>query len=153
MADLLAVLALGVSGITLWVVMRKVESFGHYTERVERSDARVCQSNELTRQYLSRATDEVRANADITTQAHERNLILFRELSKFRHELKDIIDNQPKSATVQQVAADLGEYGSTESFIVILKDGKNYYLQVKSVDGDGGDPLNDSKVCPGSPGC
>ncbi len=85
--------ALGVSGVTLYALLRAVKSFGSYTERIERSDARVCQSNELTRQYITRASDEIRANADITLLAHERNLILFREVAKFRHELKDIIDN------------------------------------------------------------
>lgn len=52
----------------------------------------------------------------------------------------------------EQLARDLAEYGS-EAIIRILRHGQDYALQVVTASGDGGDPLNDSKNCPGSPGC
>jgi hypothetical protein len=58
-----------------------------------------------------------------------------------------------EGATVQQVLTDLLEYGSEGTRIKILKDGAEHYIQVVSSTGEGGDPLNDSHVCPGSPGC
>ena len=58
-----------------------------------------------------------------------------------------------QGVTVQRVADDLAEYDASTARILILKDGNDYYLQVKSATGDGGDPLNDSHPCPGSPGC
>jgi hypothetical protein len=65
-----------------------------YVARVELSNEGARRSNELTRQYTSRAVDEIRANTEIERLTHERNLILFREVVKFRHELKDIINQR-----------------------------------------------------------
>lgn len=55
--------------------------------------------------------------------------------------------------TVQTVARELMEYGPTTARILILTDGKGYFLQVKAAEGEGGDPNDSSHPCPGSPGC
>lgn len=52
----------------------------------------------------------------------------------------------------QQVAAELAEYGE-DAYIRILRHGQGYALQVCNAAGEGGDPINDSHPCPGSPGC
>jgi hypothetical protein len=45
------------------------------------------------------------------------------------------------------------EYAGPGARLRILKDGKKMYVQVCAADGEGGDPINDSHPCPGSPGC
>ena len=45
------------------------------------------------------------------------------------------------------------EYAGPNARLRILKDGDKYYVQFVGPDGEGGDPLNDSHPCPGSPGC
>ena len=75
-----------VSGATVGVLIWATKSFGSYTERIERSNTLTRQSNEMTRQSNVRTIDEVRANSDILTQAHERNLAVFTEAQRL---LKD----------------------------------------------------------------
>lgn len=48
--------------------------------------------------------------------------------------------------------AQRAEYG--DGRLKILRHGDKRYIQVCSLDGtDGGDPINDAHLCPGSPGC
>jgi hypothetical protein len=48
---------------------------------------------------------------------------------------------------------DQAEYQTPDSHLTILKDGNDYFLRVSNADGDDPGDLNDSHVCPGSPGC
>jgi hypothetical protein len=50
--------------------------------------------------------------------------------------------------TVNELRNRLNEYPDLES-IVFSRDGSDFYIDTP----DGGDPLNDSRPCPGSPGC
>lgn len=52
----------------------------------------------------------------------------------------------------QGIAVELAEYGE-DAYIQILRHGHGYALRVCNAAGEGGDPFNDSKQCPGSPGC
>ncbi len=45
------------------------------------------------------------------------------------------------------------EYAGPGKRLRILKDGKKLWVQVVGPDGIGGDPLDNSHPCPGSPGC
>jgi len=74
------------SGLTIGILLWQRKSFGAYTERIERSDTLTRQSNELTRQSNARTLDEIRANTDILTQAHERNLTVFTEAQRLLKE-------------------------------------------------------------------
>jgi hypothetical protein len=65
-----------------------------YVARIELSNTGNRQSNELTRQYTMHAADEIRTNTEVERLTHERNLILFREVAKLRHELKAILDKR-----------------------------------------------------------
>jgi len=59
-----------------------------------------------------------------------------------------------EGASVATLYADLGEYlARGAARVKILKDGDKHFLQVVSIHGDGGDPINEAKPCPGSPGC
>jgi hypothetical protein len=49
--------------------------------------------------------------------------------------------------------AQRDEYAGPDARLILMKQGAKYYVCVKGADGDGGDPLNDSHPCPGSPGC
>ncbi len=53
----------------------------------------------------------------------------------------------PKS-TVDALRDRLNEYPTLE-FLIIKRDGKDFYIDTPA----GGDPINDSHPCPGSPGC
>ena len=69
--------------------------------------------------------------------------------------------------TVQTVAEELMEYGPAKARLLLLTDdpsltqairtaqarGAKFFIQVKSEKGEGGDPLNNSRPCPGSVGC
>jgi len=50
------------------------------------------------------------------------------------------------------LASQLAEYPGG-AYVRILRHGQDYALQVCDINGDGGDPLDDSHPCPGSPGC
>jgi len=49
--------------------------------------------------------------------------------------------------------AQRAEYAGPTARFKILKQGKRYLVQFCATDGSGGDPINDSHLCPGSPGC
>ncbi len=49
--------------------------------------------------------------------------------------------------------AQRDEYAGPGARLRVLKDGKKVYVQIVKEDGDGGDPINESHPCPGSPGC
>jgi hypothetical protein len=49
--------------------------------------------------------------------------------------------------------AQRAEYAGPGAAFKILKDGPKFLIQFCGADGEGGDPLNDSLVCPGSPRC
>ncbi len=49
--------------------------------------------------------------------------------------------------------AQRAEYAGTDARFKILAKGNKYYIQFCGADGNGGDPINESHVCPGSPGC
>jgi len=56
--------------------------------------------------------------------------------------------------TLKLLHQQLGEYGVSKAYLAVTigEDGMGY-LQVSDGQGHGDDPLNDSHVCPGSPGC
>lgn len=74
----LTLIGLLVSGITMAVLIHQQRSFGSYTERIERSNTLMRQSNELVRQELDRTRDEnqelwqqlVRARDEAISQYH-----------------------------------------------------------------------------------
>jgi hypothetical protein len=78
-----------------------------------------------------------------------------KETPKGGHKLRALCVFQDTQGgnTVQTVAKELEEYGPAVARIILLTDGKGYFLQVKAETGDGGGPLNESHPCPGSPGC
>jgi hypothetical protein len=89
---------IGAGGIVLGGVLM-IRSFGCYAltaiVRVYREESALTrQSQELTRQSNWRTVDEIRANSAITTLAHERNLAVFNDAQRLRHELKDLIEHQ-----------------------------------------------------------
>lgn len=45
------------------------------------------------------------------------------------------------------------EYLTTDTQLVILRDGSKFYLRVQNTTGPDPDDINDSHPCPGSPGC
>ncbi len=79
-ATWIALLSVAVSSITLYALLTQRRSFGAYTERIERANALVRQSDELTRQSNVRVIDEIRANADIYQQAVERNEVIHKAM-------------------------------------------------------------------------
>jgi hypothetical protein len=56
-------------------------------------------------------------------------------------------------ASVNQLRTDLELYSGPDAIVRLYKDGDSYLLQVCDADGSGGDPINESRPCPGSPGC
>jgi hypothetical protein len=46
----------------------------------------------------------------------------------------------------------LAEYPSTDAMLTVWKDERGAYW-IGVCDEAGGDPINDSHICPGSPGC
>jgi hypothetical protein len=57
--------------------------------------------------------------------------------------------------TLEKLAADLAKYlaKSGEVYMRLKQDGRKYAVQVCDEGGNGGDDLNATKPCPGSPGC
>lgn len=57
--------------------------------------------------------------------------------------------------TLRHLHRQLAEYGLGHAYlaVTIAGDPPVGYLQVSDGAGHGDDPLNDSHVCPGSPGC
>jgi hypothetical protein len=49
--------------------------------------------------------------------------------------------------------AQRDEYAGPGARLKVLKKGDQLYVQICGADGEGGDPLNEAKPCPGSPGC
>ncbi len=45
------------------------------------------------------------------------------------------------------------EYAGPDAIFRIVKVGKKFLIQFAGPDGEGGDPINESLVCPGSPRC
>lgn len=58
-----------------------------------------------------------------------------------------------EGASVDKLRVALMEYTATDTRVKVLTNGREYWLQVCDTDGKGGDPINDSHPCPGSPGC
>lgn len=58
-------------------------------------------------------------------------------------------------ATLKALHQQLGEYGVSKAYLAVTIEGDPPvgHLQVSDGQGRGDDPLNDSHVCPGSPGC
>lgn len=52
-----------------------------------------------------------------------------------------------------QFDAQRAEYAGPDARFKILKDGDRYFVQFCNADGDGGTAINESHICPGSPGC
>lgn len=77
------VVALGgllISALTLAVLFRLIRSFGCYTERIERSNDGLRQSNEMTRQANDRAITEI-------GHARAESITIMNELKRFQDEL------------------------------------------------------------------
>ena len=49
--------------------------------------------------------------------------------------------------------AQRNEYAGPGARLRILQKGKKFYVQVCDETNHGGDPINEAKPCPGSPGC
>jgi hypothetical protein len=45
------------------------------------------------------------------------------------------------------------EYQTPDADLIILRDGSDFYIRVTNADGDDPGDINDSRPCPGSPGC
>lgn len=59
-----------------------------------------------------------------------------------------------EGTSVERLYLEIGEYLSKGvTRVKVLKDGDQHFFQVCDENGDGGDPINDAKPCPGSPGC
>lgn len=56
-------------------------------------------------------------------------------------------------ASVGKLRDDLNLYSGPDTIVRLYKNGSSYLLQVCDADGSGGDPINEAKPCPGSPGC
>jgi hypothetical protein len=52
-----------------------------------------------------------------------------------------------------QFDAHRAEYAGPGAQLRILKQGNKHFMQFCAGDGDGGELINDSHPCPGSPGC
>lgn len=57
-----------------------------------------------------------------------------------------------EGASVDKLRKALAEYTAPDTRVKIQTNGEQYWLLVCDPDGTG-DPINDSHVCPGSPGC
>ncbi len=45
------------------------------------------------------------------------------------------------------------EYGGDDVTLTVLRSGDNFFLRIANAAGDGPPDINDSHLCPGSPGC
>jgi len=55
-------------------------------------------------------------------------------------------------ASVQMLHDKLLEYGPVGTIVSVLQEGTSFYLRVTNANEEGTD-INESHVCPGSPGC
>lgn len=57
-----------------------------------------------------------------------------------------------EGASVEKLRDALAEYTAPDARVKVQTNGEQFWLLVCDADGKG-DPINDSHVCPGSPGC
>jgi hypothetical protein len=58
-----------------------------------------------------------------------------------------------QGASVAKVRDYLNEYTGPDTTVTVLRDGEKFYLRVNPQTGEEGGIVNESHVCPGSPGC